>query len=48
MLLIVLHLIPDTDNPYDIVANLLRALPSGSYVVFRTRPATSARRRWPK
>ena len=42
MLLIVLHLIPDTDNPYDIVADLLRALPSGSYVVL-SHPASDIR-----
>jgi S-adenosyl methyltransferase len=32
MLLIVLHLIPDADSPYGIVADLLGALPSGSYL----------------
>jgi hypothetical protein len=42
MLLIVLHLIPDADNPYDIVADLLRALPSGSYVVL-SHPASDIR-----
>ena len=42
MLLIVLHLIPDTDNPYNIVADLLRALPSGSYVVL-SHPASDIR-----
>jgi len=33
MLLIILHLIPDTDDPYGIVARLVRALPAGSYLV---------------
>jgi S-adenosyl methyltransferase len=33
MLLIVLHLIPDADDPYGIVAALLEALPSGSFLV---------------
>jgi hypothetical protein len=33
MLLIILHLIPDSDDPYGIVANLLRSLPAGSYLV---------------
>src|SRR5258708_1365229 len=33
MLLIILHLIPDADDPYGIVANLVRALPAGSYLV---------------
>ena len=33
MLLIVLHLIPDADDPYAIVATLVRALPAGSYLV---------------
>ena len=42
MLLIVLHLIPDADNPYGIVADLLRALPSGSYVVL-SHPASDIR-----
>jgi S-adenosyl methyltransferase len=42
MLLIVLHLIPDADNPYDIVAGLLRALPSGSYLVL-SHPASDIR-----
>jgi S-adenosyl methyltransferase len=42
MLLIVLHLIPDTDDPYGIVATLLRALPSGSYLVL-AHPASDIR-----
>jgi S-adenosyl methyltransferase len=33
MLLIILHLIPDTDDPYGIVARLVSALPAGSYLV---------------
>ncbi|MBO0776012.1 MAG: SAM-dependent methyltransferase [Actinobacteria bacterium] len=33
MLLIILHLIPDEDDPYAIVATLMRALPAGSYLV---------------
>jgi hypothetical protein len=33
MLLIILHLIPDADDPCGIVARLVRALPVGSYLV---------------
>jgi hypothetical protein len=33
MLLLILHLIPDEDDPYRIVATLLDAVPSGSYLV---------------
>jgi hypothetical protein len=33
MLLIVLHLIPDADDPYGIVARLMEALPPGSHLV---------------
>jgi S-adenosyl methyltransferase len=33
MLLIIVHLIPDTDDPYGIVASLVEALPAGSYLV---------------
>ncbi len=42
MLLIILHLIPDTDDPYGIVAALVRALPSGSYLVL-SHPASDIR-----
>jgi hypothetical protein len=42
MLLIVLHLIPDTDDPYGIVAALMRTLPSGSYLVL-SHPASDIR-----
>ena len=42
MLLIILHLIPDTDDPYGIVAALLRALPSGSHLVL-SHPASDIR-----
>lgn len=42
MLLIVLHLIPDADGPYDIVARLLGALPSGSYLAL-AHPASDIR-----
>jgi S-adenosyl methyltransferase len=42
MLLIVLHLIPDADDPYRIVATLMQALPSGSYLVL-THPASDIR-----
>src|SRR5487761_1111754 len=34
MLLIILHLIPATDDPYGIVTRLVRSLPAGSYLVF--------------
>lgn len=33
MLLIILHMIPDDDDPYGIVARIVQALPSGSYLV---------------
>jgi hypothetical protein len=42
MLLIIMHLIPDTDDPYGIVATLMRALPSGSYLVL-AHPASDIR-----
>jgi hypothetical protein len=42
MLLIVLHLIPDADDPHGIVANLLEALPGGSYLVL-AHPASDIR-----
>jgi hypothetical protein len=32
-LLMILHVIPDSDDPYAIVARLMNALPSGSYLV---------------
>jgi hypothetical protein len=41
-LLIILHLIPDTDDPYGIVARLVRALPAGSYLVL-AHPASDIR-----
>jgi hypothetical protein len=42
MLLIILHLIPDADDPYGIVAELVRALPTGSYLVL-AHPASDIR-----
>ena len=42
MLLIILHLIPDEDDPYGIVAKLVRALPGGSYLV-AAHPASDIR-----
>ena len=42
MLLIILHLIPDEDDPYGIVAELVRALPAGSYLVL-AHPASDIR-----
>jgi S-adenosyl methyltransferase len=42
MLLIILHLIPDADDPYGIVATLIRALPTGSYLVL-AHPASDIR-----
>jgi hypothetical protein len=42
MLLIVLHLIPDADDPYGLVAELMGALPSGSYLVL-AHPASDIR-----
>jgi hypothetical protein len=42
MLLIILHLIPDADDPHGIVATLVRSLPSGSYLVL-AHPASDIR-----
>ncbi len=42
MLLIILHLIPDSDDPYGIVATLMNALPPGSYLVL-AHPASDIR-----
>jgi S-adenosyl methyltransferase len=42
MLLIILHLIPDADDPYGIVARLVGAMPSGSYLVL-AHPASDIR-----
>jgi S-adenosyl methyltransferase len=42
LLLIILHLIPDADGPYGIVARLVTALPAGSYLVL-AHPASDIR-----
>jgi hypothetical protein len=42
MLLIIMHLIPDDDDPHGIVAGLMGALPSGSYLVL-AHPASDIR-----
>jgi S-adenosyl methyltransferase len=42
MLLIILHMIPDADDPYGLVATLVRALPAGSYLVL-AHPASDIR-----
>ena len=42
MLLIILHLIPDADDPYGIVARLVGAMPAGSYLVL-AHPASDIR-----
>jgi hypothetical protein len=42
MLLIILHMIPDTDDPYGIVGTLVQALPAGSYLVL-AHPASDIR-----
>jgi hypothetical protein len=42
MLLIILHMIPDIDDPYGIVSALVEALPSGSYLVL-AHPASDIR-----
>jgi S-adenosyl methyltransferase len=39
MLLMIMHLIPDSDDPYGTVARLLDAVPSGSYLVL-SHPAS--------
>jgi hypothetical protein len=42
MLLIILHLIPDSDDPYGVVARLVEAVPPGSYLVL-AHPASDIR-----
>ena len=42
MLLIILHMIPDEDDPYGIVGTLVQALPSDSYLVL-AHPASDIR-----
>jgi hypothetical protein len=42
MLLIILHMICDADDPYGLVATLVRALPAGSYLVL-AHPASDIR-----
>ena len=42
MLLIILHLIPESDDPYGIVATLMDALPAGSYLTL-AHPASDIR-----
>ncbi len=42
MLLIILHMIPDSEHPYGIVAKLVDPLPSGSYLVL-AHPASDIR-----
>jgi len=42
MLLIILHMIPDADDPYGIVGTLVQALPTGSYLVL-AHPASDIR-----
>ena len=42
LLLIILHLIPDSDDPYGIVATLVNALPPGSYLML-AHPASDIR-----
>jgi len=42
MLLIILHLIPDSEDPYGIVVKLLDAVPAGSYLVL-AHPASDIR-----
>jgi hypothetical protein len=44
MLIAVLHCIPDADDPYGIVARLLEAMPSGSYLVI-SHPANDIQAR---
>ena len=48
MLLAILHLIRDAEDPERIVARLMGALPPGSYLVI-SHPARDVRRpRWPR
>jgi hypothetical protein len=42
MLLAILHVVPDADNPWAIVSRIMAALPSGSYLVI-SHPASDVR-----
>jgi hypothetical protein len=44
LLMIIVHLIPDADDPYGIVARLMRAVPAGSYLAM-AHPASDIRTR---
>ena len=48
MLIAVLHLIGDGEDPYKIVAELMRAVPPGSYLALSHGRRISNRRRWPR
>jgi hypothetical protein len=41
-MLLILHLIPDADDPYLVVSSLLAAMPGGSYLIL-THPASDIR-----
>ncbi len=41
MMIAVLHLVPDQDDPWRIVSEFMRAVPPGSYLPCPIRPATS-------
>jgi O-methyltransferase involved in polyketide biosynthesis len=46
LLIAVLHFIPDADDPYAVVARLMDAVPSGSYLVIAHAAADIATTRW--
>jgi hypothetical protein len=46
MLMAILQHLDDADDPYTIVATLMGAVPSGSYLALSTRPKTSTPGRW--
>jgi hypothetical protein len=48
MLIAVMHLVVDEDDPYGIVRTLLAGVPSGSYLALSQSPRISRRSRWPK
>ena len=47
MLIAIMHLIVDADDPYRLVSELM-AVPAGSYLARRRWPRTSRRSRWPR
>jgi len=48
MLLAILHVITDDDDPWGIVARIMAAMPPGSYLVISHPAGTSTPRRSPR